>query len=160
VSSIDFPSHERRLVQRQDELQPDLDAALQAVEVLAAFIMAAPLGDENVRSDAPPQELRPVAAMQLRALAVRSAAAAVVLIRHGYEPEVDAMMRRMQECANALQLIESDASGVMAKNWLEGRFPSPGRVADRLEARGSGSSSCTQTATPIAWVWGGSWTHP
>ena len=130
-TGFDFPAHERRLVERR-RLQPDLSAALQAVEALASFIVRAPLADKNVASDAPSEELRPVAALQLCTLTVRSASAAVVLIRHGHEPEVDPMLRRIEECANALQLIEGDRSGVMARKWLEGRFPAPGSVADRL----------------------------
>jgi hypothetical protein len=73
------------------------------------------------------------AILNLCVLALRSARAAGVLIRSGYEAEALGLMRRVHEATARVGAVIADASGQHAREWLEGQAPStPRRIASKF----------------------------
>jgi uncharacterized protein DUF5677 len=61
--------------------------------------------------------------LNLSASALRSARAVGVLVRSGYEPEAQALHRRLTEAHTMLQLVLDDPSGEKAQRWLQDKGP-------------------------------------
>ena len=73
------------------------------------------------------------AILNLCVLALRSARAAGVVIRSGYEAEALGLMRRVHEATARVGAVIADDGGQHAREWLEGRGPStPRRIAGKF----------------------------
>jgi hypothetical protein len=77
------------------------------------------------------------AILNLCVLALRSARAAAILIRSGYEAEAHGLKRRVSEAHARVGAIVDDSTGEHARQWLQGPAPStPRRIAGKYGSLG------------------------
>jgi hypothetical protein len=76
---------------------------------------------------APPEVHLKSAILNLSVLALRSARAAAIIIRSGYEGEAHTLLRRVSEAHARIGAIVADVSGEHARQWLAGAGPSTPR---------------------------------
>jgi hypothetical protein len=112
----------------------DLSASRVARSATEALITAL-AGAEVVLpgDDPPPSYFMRSAILLLAAIGLRTARACLLVIGAGYEPEAQALKRRLSEIHMRAEAIVTDPSGQHARSWLDGRGPStPRRLANQF----------------------------
>jgi hypothetical protein len=136
----------------RDEL-PAMIVARNSSEALAAAMNGASV--PAAKDPAPPSYYASVALLQLAAIGLRTARAAMLVVAAGYEPETHALKRRLSESHARAQAVVADQSGQHAREWLEGKGPSsPLRITKKFgsaELFEMYSESAHATSTGLAW---------
>jgi len=125
-----FDDAEARLL---DSAQNDLPALALAGKATAALASAIEGAAVPPRDDpAPPSYYLVAATLFLGVLGLRTSRAMMLVVSAGYAPEAHALKRRLSEAHARAQAVAGDHTGQHARQWLEGKPPSVGKLANRF----------------------------